>query len=204
MNRFNLCDSEYRFANLIWDSEPIGAGTLALLAFGESSRKARIKNLLSYKKSPFWTLLVFIILCGILGLGLLTNPKEEKQDLSFLKPNNLLSTIAEKDKVPVKNHGGTTYLTSSEVISWIEAINWKEKRMKSPYELSAEYSIVINEEPKQEIRLYESEPGLVMINYEDKWRYYSITRDNYDDLLFKVMTKSYFEPDKVESDEDTN
>lgn len=159
----------------------------------------------TYKRQPsFWVSVILITLCGIIGLGLLTNPREDGQDLSFLKPDNLLSTIAEKDRVPVKNHGGTTYLTPDEVISWIDVTDWKEKNIKSPYELSSDYTIVINEEPKQEIRLYESEPKLVMMIYGDKWRYYTIKKDNYDDLLFRVMIKSNFEPNEVKTDEDTD
>jgi len=44
------------------------------LAFGEDNAKARIKNILSYKKPALWLILLAAVMLLSLGIGLLTNP----------------------------------------------------------------------------------------------------------------------------------
>jgi hypothetical protein len=47
------------------------------LAFGESNTKGRIKNILNYKKTAFWVVLVAIIVVAALCVGLISNPKND-------------------------------------------------------------------------------------------------------------------------------
>lgn len=58
----------------------IGRKTIAAcpLAFGEVGVKGRIRNVLNYKKPAFWIILISILLCFVLALVLLTNPKDDK------------------------------------------------------------------------------------------------------------------------------
>ncbi len=44
------------------------------IAFGESSTKSRVKNVLNYKKPSFWVVSILLIGTILLGVGLLTNP----------------------------------------------------------------------------------------------------------------------------------
>jgi beta-lactamase regulating signal transducer with metallopeptidase domain len=57
------------------------------LAFGGSHVKARIKNILSYKKPKFYIIIAAILILIIAGFGLLSNPQEpvneERTDLSI-------------------------------------------------------------------------------------------------------------------------
>lgn len=53
---FSLGDSEYRFACLVWDNEPVGSGTLVKLAAAR----------LGWKKSTTYTVLKNLIQKGIL------------------------------------------------------------------------------------------------------------------------------------------
>lgn len=46
------------------------------LAFGEGNVKGRIKNVLNYRKPPFWVIVVSIIIVTIIGIALITNPKQ--------------------------------------------------------------------------------------------------------------------------------
>ncbi|MFJ5717429.1 M56 family metallopeptidase [Neobacillus sp. NPDC093127] len=46
------------------------------LAFGEGNVKERIKNVLNYRKSPFWVIAVSMITVMIVGIALVTNPKQ--------------------------------------------------------------------------------------------------------------------------------
>ncbi|AKA68870.1 BlaI/MecI/CopY family transcriptional regulator [Clostridium scatologenes] len=47
MDKFNLCESEYRFASIVWENEPLGSGKLVELC----SEK------LGWKKSTTYTVL---------------------------------------------------------------------------------------------------------------------------------------------------
>lgn len=49
------------------------------LAFGEVGVKKRIKGILNYKKPAFWILLVTLVLCIVLAVCLLTNPKSDSK-----------------------------------------------------------------------------------------------------------------------------
>lgn len=69
------------------------------LAFGESSTKSRVKNILNYKKPSFW-IVVLILVAGVtLGVGLLTNPvkqiAEKEKELPSIdgRPVNTTLTI---------------------------------------------------------------------------------------------------------------
>lgn len=47
------------------------------LAFGEVGVKERIKSVLHYKRPTFWILIISILICVVLGVCFLTNPKEQ-------------------------------------------------------------------------------------------------------------------------------
>lgn len=50
------------------------------VAFGEVSVKDRIKSVINYKKPAFWIVAVSIIVCAIVGVFFLTNPKSDKHE----------------------------------------------------------------------------------------------------------------------------
>lgn len=52
------------------------------LAFGEGNTKGRIKNVLGYRKPAFWAAVVALIAVIAVGVGLLTNPREEQENPS--------------------------------------------------------------------------------------------------------------------------
>jgi len=45
------------------------------LAFGEVSVKARIKHVLNYKKPSFWIIIIAVIVCVVIAICFMTNPK---------------------------------------------------------------------------------------------------------------------------------
>jgi beta-lactamase regulating signal transducer with metallopeptidase domain len=47
------------------------------LAFGEGNVRARIKNVLNYKKPAFWLTLIAVLFAAVIGIGLLANPKSK-------------------------------------------------------------------------------------------------------------------------------
>jgi beta-lactamase regulating signal transducer with metallopeptidase domain len=72
------------------------------LAFGETNVKSRIKNVLKYKKSGFWVIAAAAILVGVVVIGLITNPKNNKQDL-------LTSNVSSEDKAEVTITGISSF-----------------------------------------------------------------------------------------------
>ncbi len=62
------------------------------LAFGEGDPKGRIRNLAKWKKPTLWVILAALVLCIILALMLLTNPRTVDDDLSaFLRQEIFLA-----------------------------------------------------------------------------------------------------------------
>lgn len=51
--------------------------TVCPLAFGEVGVKKRVKEILNYKKPTFWVVLTAVVVCVIVAVCFLTNPKEE-------------------------------------------------------------------------------------------------------------------------------
>jgi len=49
------------------------------LAFGETGVKGRVKSVLHYKKPAFWVLIASVLLCVVMTVCFLTNPKEKKE-----------------------------------------------------------------------------------------------------------------------------
>lgn len=50
------------------------------LAFGETDVKARVRNVLNYKKPAFWVIVVAALLCVVVAVCLLTDPMHVKND----------------------------------------------------------------------------------------------------------------------------
>ena len=64
------------------------------LAFGEGNIKMRIKNILNYKKAPFWVILVSVFSVIIIVITLATNPSNINDDTQ-----NLASTTSDEPEV---------------------------------------------------------------------------------------------------------
>lgn len=74
------------------------------VAFGEGKLKSRIKNVLSWKKPVIWITLASLVVCAVLAVCFLTNPKDTMEDLAG---RYVLTTTAGK------NYGGDFSLTLS-------------------------------------------------------------------------------------------
>ena len=155
------------------------------LAFGEGNVKGRIKNVLNYKRPKFWVVAASIVILIGLGMMLLSNPIHTEQDLSFLKPSNILSMIADQEQVKIiSSDHNETFVSGTELAKWLDRAenNWKRKSVSSPYELSPSIVIHVNDDTKNEIRFYESEPTLAMVLYQNEYRYYKIPEEDYQGL----------------------
>lgn len=61
-------------------SAPHRMKTVCPLAFGETGVKARVRNVLHYKKPAFWVIVVAVLACIAVAVCFLTNPKESADD----------------------------------------------------------------------------------------------------------------------------
>ncbi len=161
------------------------------LAFGEGNVKGRIKNVLNYKKPRFWVVLVSIIVLIGACIALLSNPVGSEQDLSMLNIKNLAKISYQRNELlvsraPGKNEGFN--VSARAVAAYLDSVNWSEKRMDSPLELSTDLQIEWNED--QELRFYESEPFLAMVRMNEQWRCYAIGRNDYEVMLSIIETSS--------------
>ncbi|MDD2211653.1 MAG: DUF5301 domain-containing protein [Clostridia bacterium] len=155
------------------------------LAFGESHVKARIKNVLNYKKPVFWVVTASVIIVISVGIALLSNPTISEPDLSFLNPKSMLSTIGEQEQIEIKSTDyGNTFVSGIELAKWLDIAenDWKRKNVSSPYELSPSITIHVDDETGNEIRFFESEPTLAMTLYQKEYRYYKIPEEDYSAL----------------------
>ncbi len=81
------------------------------LAFGESDVKARIKNILNYRKPAFWVLAAAAIVCCVAVVGLVSNPKVPF-DLEKTKAQAMLFTSGEQDLLKVGETAFEHYYSS--------------------------------------------------------------------------------------------
>jgi len=64
--------------SLLICSSPTHFAGLGSVAFGEISIRKRIKGVLNYKKASFWRVLVALVICGVVVVGFMTNPKGQE------------------------------------------------------------------------------------------------------------------------------
>ncbi|MGF7144852.1 beta-lactamase regulating signal transducer with metallopeptidase domain [Anaerotaenia torta] len=151
------------------------------LAFGESHVKVRIKNVLNYKKPVFWMVIASVIVLSGAGIAFLTNPIGDEQDLSFLKPGNLLSLIGEQDQVKIESSKyGNTFISGREFARWLDTAEnqWTIVKVVS-HELSPSIIIHVNDEVRNEIHFFTSDPAIAKVVYQDEYRYYKIPEEDY-------------------------
>ena len=84
------------------------SGLLTPLAFGETGVKARIKNILSYKKPAFWVLILCILAVAAVSVGFMANPRRTfdlEQTTEFAK----LFSTQETDPVKIGEEAAAHY-----------------------------------------------------------------------------------------------
>ena len=170
------------------------------LAFGESNTKSRITNVLNYKKPAFWVVMAGIIVVMVVGIGLISNPKNHKQDLSFLNIKNTVSVVLQQEEVLIRPQGrGASLVSGDELGKFLDVSsnNWKEKKVPSLYELSPDLVVYINIASDHKINFYESEPDLAMVVFDGKHRYYEIPQDTYKKIYMMGIKSSYMIPEEI-------
>lgn len=69
------------------------------VAFGEIGVKARVKNVLYYKKPTFWVLVVMVVLCITIPLCFMTQKKEEPQEIASLVQQKVIGSDTNEETI---------------------------------------------------------------------------------------------------------
>ena len=79
------------------------------LAFGEGNVKARIKNVLDYKKPSFWMIAVSIIIVIMIGISLITNPKQgdRNAEINIVNLNPSGASVADNNQQETQGAANT-------------------------------------------------------------------------------------------------
>lgn len=78
VKKMNEQDRRNYVKSLLSCSSPTHFTGLGSIAFGEISIRKRVKGILNYKKASFWRLFVAIVVCAIVVVGFMTNPKGQE------------------------------------------------------------------------------------------------------------------------------
>ncbi len=100
------------------------------LAFGEVGVKARIKNVMHYKKPAFWVILAAVLLCVVTAICFLTNPRQtpgEENDLPtyylIIGEENVkrIEVSTENTSGGIENADGTPFAKGERV--WLDMLD---------------------------------------------------------------------------------
>ncbi len=161
---------------------------------------SRIKNVLNYKRPAFWGVVLAVGAILVLSVGLIANPRSNEPDLSFLNIHNTATVAIQQESLMIRAHGhGASIISGNEFGQWLykTSVNGKEKKVSSPFELAPTLSIYINNGVGHEVRFYESEPELAMVLYDGHYRYYTISKDAYNEIYMMYALRSYVIPEAV-------
>lgn len=158
-------------------------------SFVENNVKERIKGVMKYKKIGIITGIVAIVLIATVALIFATNGtnNHEEPDLSFLSINNTMSLMTQDDDGVIVNDD-TRIMFTNELAKLFKINKWKEKKVNSPYELSADIIFSDFHVDHHKLMIYETEP-LAMINYNGDYRYYKIPEDIYPNVEAYIIQK---------------
>ncbi len=159
------------------------------LAFGESNVKSRIKNVLNYKKSVFWIIIISVVVVLVIAAGLLVNPKDDGPDLSLLNIDNALKSIATSSNVIVEleNNSLLTFKPNAEFLTSFNQNKWREKKVNSPIESIPSITFYIND--GYYLNLYSDEDiaMIFLVDSKEKYRYYTIPDGTYEAVESYVL-----------------
>mgnify|MGYP000944159365 CR=1 FL=1 len=135
------------------------------IAFGENNTKDRIKNVLNYKKPKFWVIVILIFVIIAVGIGLMTNPKNDKS-----------VTVSNEDKISayLKENSINTFSLYYELLDF-NISDYQEKVVGGKIEAIFSYTIVHKN--------YDRDPDTVQYIKEAKERGDKNYQTYYDEYL---------------------
>lgn len=137
-----------------------------------------------------------VITLACVGIFLLNNPENKNKDTSLLNKDNTIAVMAQKRSLTVFTKEGKYEIDSgTDLIDLLMQKKWKQKKESS--QLSSDLWLQIGE--KHEIRFYQNE-SLAMVLYNGDYRYYSVPKTLYTNLLDYITKNGH----KIESEKITD
>lgn len=151
------------------------------LAFGEVGVKTRVKAVLWYKKPAFWAVLAAVVVCAVVAVCFLTNPKgteNEEPDLSLANYHNVATIAYQTDTVTLTGYAGDVETTSGSALGkLLSNADWTFQREGRADDSSDEdYTILAQVNDDTALRFYAAAPGesTVKITAGDESRWYNM------------------------------
>ena len=172
------------------------------LAFGEVGVKERVKGVLNYRKPAFWIIVAALIVCAVIAVCFLTNPKDDEPDLSFLNYKNAISLIGQNDTAPYANlcpadsDGVQPGVADAKALAqFLSGANWTKRRAPSSSPEPRGYLEFVIEDDYR-IIVYQSE-RLAAVRFGNDIRYYRIGAGDYEAALATFIPAPSTVPDQV-------
>ena len=151
------------------------------LAFGEVGVKTRVKAVLWYQKPAFWAVLAAVVVCAVVAVCFLTNPKgteNEEPDLSLANYHNVATIAYQTDTVTLTGYAGDVETTSGSALGkLLSNADWTFQREGRADDGSDEdYTILAQVNDDTALRFYAAAPGesTVKITAGDESRWYNM------------------------------
>lgn len=151
------------------------------LAFGEVGVKTRVKAVLWYKKPAFWTVLAAVVVCAVVAVCFLTNPKgteNEESDQSPASYQNVALVAYQTDTVTLTGYAGDVETTSGSTLGkLLSNADWTFLREgRADDGTDEDYTILAQVNDDTALRFYAAAPGesTVKITAGDESRWYNM------------------------------
>lgn len=151
------------------------------LAFGEVGVKTRVKAVLWYKKPAFWAVLAAVVVCAVVAVCFLTNPKgteNEEPDLSLANYHNVATIAYQTDTVTLTGYAGDVETTSGSTLGkLLSNADWTFLREgRADDGTDEDYTILAQVNDDTALRFYAAAPGesTVKITAGDESRWYNM------------------------------
>lgn len=151
------------------------------LAFGEVGVKTRVKAVLWYKKPAFWAVLAAVVVCAVVAVCFLTNPKgteNEESDQSPASYQNVALVAYQTDTVTLTGYAGDVEATSGSTLGkLLSNADWTFLREgRADDGTDEDYTILAQVNDDTALRFYAAAPGesTVKITAGDESRWYNM------------------------------
>ena len=151
------------------------------LAFGEVGVKTRVKAVLWYKKPAFWAVLAAVVVCAVVAVCFLTNPKgteNEESDQSPASYQNVALVAYRTDTVTLTGYAGDVETTSGSTLGkLLSNADWTFLREgRADDGTDEDYTILAQVNDDTTLRFYAAAPGesTVKITAGDESRWYNM------------------------------
>ena len=151
------------------------------LAFGEVGVKTRVKAVLWYKKPAFWAVLAAVVVCVVVAVCFLTNPKgteNEESDQSPASYQNVALVAYQTDTVTLTGYAGDVETTSGSTLGkLLSNADWTFLREgRADDGTDEDYTILAQVNDDTALRFYAAAPGesTVKITAGDESRWYNM------------------------------